>query len=139
VSKPKLFLKTIDIIFHEEGETINVKKALNALAAGWVTTLETVSFSCVLPPSDTFDTLVKTNKSLRKVKLFIREVEEIHRPLKERLADFTKCFFQAPLLESLDFYKNGFGMESKIEEIEEIYRTNFRHRAVYLNIMGVDY
>jgi len=89
--------------------------------------------------------LVKMNKSLREVELLICGVYDFYygdnrfAEIEERLAIFTKCFFQAPLLESLQFIDDDYGLESKLEEIEEIYRTNFRHRAVHLKVMGVDY
>lgn len=50
-----------------------------------------------------------------------------------------ECFFQAPILEFLEIRDRDYTSHEKVAEIEELYRTHYRHRRVHLRLFGVDY
>jgi len=115
--------------------------ALTKLAAGNVTTLETAYLRGWLPPKDTFESLVKKNKSLRKVLIDVcrnNDTDDDH-VLLERAADFMKCIFRAPILEVLQINDRDYISHEKVAELEELYRTHYRHRRVHLRLFELDY
>lgn len=53
----------------------------------------------------------------------------------DRLGQLIKCFFQAPLLEVLEITDD----DEKVEELDELYCSYYRHRHVHLSVGGIDY
>lgn len=136
VNSPKLFFKTLELGFHRAG--INNKAPMNAISAGWITTLESVAFTCLLPTENVFESLVRMNKSLHKVEIeiYILEITGMS-VFYEIITNIVKCFFQAPALARLTIVvPNSHRRNIEIPEVEELCRVNYRHRRVYIMILG---
>jgi len=139
VGSPKLFLKKITLGFFIPDE--NVKDALAKLAGGYVTTLEVVNLSCLFPSESAFESLVSTNKSLRKVTINLgRDDEYDDVPvLLTRTVGYMKCFFRAPSLEFLQICDHDYTSVGKVQALEEFYRSRYRYRPVHLRLFGQNY
>lgn len=75
---------------------------MDAFWAGGVTSLESVEFSMHLPPPNTFNKLVKMNKSLQKAQIYFHGAEnEEYSGLISSAIDITRCFLQSPFLKDL--------------------------------------
>lgn len=133
----KLFLRAVNLEFNN-GST-DPKKFIHAFTTGGITTLESVQFLMRLPLSNTFDNLVKMNKSLHKAGIILRAAknEEVSTVIG-RVIETSECFLQSPVMKCLDVvvWCKWFG---KVPEVEEILYAKYRHLRVQASIFASEF
>jgi len=138
LNSPMLVLRDLKLHCYEKGTKI--KSFMDEFGSGSVTTLESISFGCHFPPANSFDSLVRMNKSLRDVSIHIAINQMKDDILWERVAEIAQCFFKAPALET---FKLGVTIDcepsGRNHALEEICRVKLRHRRIQVSLFGGNY
>jgi len=138
---PKSHLKTIELRF--DADSSEVKNVMDFFATKWVTTLESITVHCALPPAmNTFKLLASRNKSLRYVRIELRNLTEIERNLIiGRVAEVVECFLSE--CSSLKILRitgdDDDKLVQKIDSVAEVLRTKYRQRRVDVSIFETNY
>lgn len=147
-------LRKVDLNFEAKGTEL--KKIIDSFSAGAITTLESITVSCYLPPENSFHKLVDMNKYLRNAKIGFYEVDDDDMQngqevdvdiIIERVIGIAESFLQSTSLTFLDIHdRNGFlrtfesfNADEKIGVIEELFRTKYRHRRAHVSILEKQY
>ena len=75
-----MFLKKLFLCFDDKGEHIpqsDFKKTMETLSAGAITSLESFYCCCPFPVEETFHSLVRMNKFLRDVRIYVKGSEKL--------------------------------------------------------------
>lgn len=128
LNSSKLFLKNLDLYFHEKGSKF--KNLLHKFGSGSVTTVESIFFMCNLPPANSFDGLVAMNKPLRDVSIYIytSEEEELAEDIVwERVIEIAECSLSTD--GDVNIYERS-------HVLYEICRVKHWHRRIRVTIFG---
>lgn len=121
---------------------IDFKKAMDALVDGHVRTIEFCTFRLAFPSPNTFYRFSSANKSLISAKITISVERNMDNALlKDRLEEVTRCFLLCPALRVLKIHLIPCRWEtsSRIDAIEDLLRTRYRHRRIHVSVFGHEY
>lgn len=137
LESPKSSLKSIDLDF--SGNSPDLKKSMDAFAAARVSSLESVTISCALPPGDSFDMLVKMNRCLRRVNIELSGLRFVEQDvIFARVTEIVACSLRCSTLEYLCIEEDSW-LADDIGAVKRLIQEKYRHRRIHVSIFGITY